>query len=312
MEARRIESSWRGWLETYSPFFQVSGVAAELRFRWIVRLIQALGSSTPISCKFPTKTLSTTSSEPHIAEPSAQSSDPSPPSIENSLPPIFFFSVPVLLETQNYLQALVISASLRSLTRPAPQDAQENDVMSFMERVWTLLKAEIVEEPGSGDTKLVHLADEVVRARQLDGSRLSTEAEARLRVAVERTLNPHDPVFALLQKRILKALVDALSRQRSESMQSEMHAVPQRMQTGLQGERAGKRPRLALDPDDFDVADRAETRQLTIGKVQGFEDEYLRKVIEQVFMKIDECIRWLEGGWPDVLRAGIVDHELAV
>jgi hypothetical protein len=252
--------------------------------------------------------LSTTSSEHHIAEPP----DSSPPSIDNPLPPIFFFFVPALLEIQNYLQALVICASLRSLTRPAPQGAQASDATSFMERVWILLKAEIIEEPGSGDTKLVHLADEVVRARRLDGSMFSTEEETRLRAAVERTLDPGDPVFVLLQKRILKALVDTLGRQRSESRQSEMHAVPQRMQTGIHGERAGKRPRLVLDQEDLDTADTAETPQLTIGKVQGFEDECLRKVIEEVFVKVDDCVRWLEGVWQDVLRVGVIDPELVV
>ncbi|OJA07577.1 hypothetical protein AZE42_04429 [Rhizopogon vesiculosus] len=304
----RIESSCQTWLKSYSPSFQVSGVAAELRFKWIVRLVQALGSSTPVSCKFPTKTMSTTSPEPRVAE----SPDSSPPSIDNSLPPIFFFSVPALLEIQNYLQALVISASLRSLTRPAPQGAQASDAMSFVERIWILLKGEIIEEPGSGDTKLVHLADEVVRARQLDGSILSTEEETRLRAAVERTLNLGDPVFVLLQKRVLKALVDALGRQRSESRQNGMHAVPQRMQTGLRDERAGKKPRLVLDPEDLDTTDRAETRRLTIEKLLGFEDEYLRKVVEEVFVKVDACVIWLEGVWQDVLRVGVVDNELVL
>ncbi|OAX39578.1 hypothetical protein K503DRAFT_739133 [Rhizopogon vinicolor AM-OR11-026] len=303
-----IESSWQTWLESYSPSFQVSGVATELRFKWIVRLVQALGSSTPVSCKFPTKTMSTTSPEPRVAE----SPDSSPPSIDNPLPPVFFFSVPALLEIQNYLQALVISASLRSLTRPAPKGTKASDAMSFVERIWILLKGEIIEEPGSGDTKLVHLADEVVRARQLDGSILSTEEETRLRAAVERTLNPSDPVFVLLQKRVLKALVDALAHQRSESRQNGTHAIPQRMQTGLHGERAGKKPRLVLDPEDLDTTDRAETRQLTIEKLLGFEDECLRKVVEEVFVKVDACVIWLEDVWQDVLRVGVIDDELVL
>jgi hypothetical protein len=302
----QIEHGWQRWLESYCPSFQVSGVPAELQFKWVVRLVQALGSSTPVSCKLPTKTLSTTSPGPRVAE----LPNSSPPSIDNSLPPIFFFSVPALLEIQNYVQALVICASLRSLIRPVSQGAQASDAMSFTERVWILLKAEIIEEPGSGDTKLVHLADEVVRARQLGGTILATEEETRLRAAVERTLNPGDPVFMLLQKRVLKALVDALGRQRSESRQNGMHAIP--MQTGLHGERVGKRPRLVLDPEDLDTADRMETPRLIVGKVQGFEDECLRKVVEEVFVKVDECVRWLEGVWQDVLRTGLIDYEPAV
>lgn len=288
----RVEISWLMWLQNYQPSFQVSGEAAESQFKWIVRLVQALGSSTPISCQLPTS---------------------EPPSIENSLPSIFFFSTPALLELQNYLQALVIAASLRTLIR-VPQGAQASDTMSFMERLWILLKAEIIEEPGSGDIKLVHLADEVVRARQLDGTVLSGEEETRLRAAVARTLSYNDPVFVLLQKRLLKALVDALGHQRSEYRQAGAHMGPPRMQTGQHGKRAEKRARITivLNPEDFDATHGAEIPQLIIGKVQGFEDEYLRKVVEEVFVKVDECVRWVEGVWQDVLRGGVVDREFVI
>lgn len=288
----RIESSWRIWLENYQPSFQVNGVAAESQFKWVIRLVQALGSSTPISCQLPTK---------------------EPQSIENSLPPILFFSAPVLLEIQNYLQALVIAASLRTLIRVS-QGAQASDAMSFMERLWILLKAEIVEEPGSGETKLIHLADEVVRARQLDGAMLSGEEENRLRTAVARTLNHDDPVFVLLQKRILKALTDALCHQRLDSRQAGAHTGLPKMQTGHDGKRAEKRARITivLDPEELDAAHGVETPQLTVGRVQGFEDEYLRKVVEEVFVKVDECVRWVEGVWQDVLRVGAVDREFAI
>jgi hypothetical protein len=288
----RIEFSWLMWFENYQLSFQVDGAAAESQLKWVMRLVQALGSSTPICCQLPTR---------------------EPQSIENSLPPIFFFSTPALLEIQNYLQALVIAASLRTLTR-VPQGVQASDATSFMERLWILLKAEIVEEPGSGDTKLVHLADEVVRARQVDGAILSAEEETRLRAAVARTLNHNDPVFVLLQKRILKALADALGHQRSESRQTGAHTAPARMQTGQHGKHAEKRARITivLDPKEFDAAYGAETPQLVIGRVQGFEDEYLKKVVEEVFVKVDECVRWVEGVWPDVLQAGVVDREFVV
>ncbi|KAG2078860.1 hypothetical protein BDR04DRAFT_1085832 [Suillus decipiens] len=288
----RVEISWLMWLQNYQPSFQVSSEAAESQFKWIVRLVQALGSSTPISCQLPT-------SEPQT--------------IENSLPSIFFFSTPALLELQNYLQALVIAASLRTLIR-VPQGAQANDTMSLMERLWILLKAEIVEEPGSGDTKLLHLADEVVRARQLDGTVLSGEEETRLRGAVARTLCYNDPVFVLLQKRLLKALVDVLVHQRSEYRQAGAHTRPPRMQTGQHGKRAEKRARITivLNPEEFDATHGAEIPQLIIGKVQGFEDEYLRKVVEEVFVKVDECVRWVEGVWQDVLRGGVVDREFVI
>lgn len=288
----RIEYSWLIWLENYQPSFQVNGITAESQYKWIVRLVQALGSSTPISCQLPTR-------EPQL--------------IENSLPPIFFFSTPALLEIQNYLQALVIAASLRTLIR-VPQGAQASDAMSFMERLWILLKAEIIEESGSGDTKLAHLADEVVRARQLDGAMLSGEEETRLRAAVARTLNHNDPVFVLLQKRILKALADALGHQRSEPRQAGAHTGPPRMQTGQPGTRAEKRARITIviDPEEFDATHGAEMPQLSISRVQGFEDEYLKKVVEEVFVKVDECVRWVEGVWQDVLRVGVVDREFVI
>jgi hypothetical protein len=84
------------------------------------------------------------------------------------------------------------------------------------------------------------------------------------------------------------------------------------MQTGLHGERAGKKPRLVLDPEDLDTTDRAETLQLTIEKLLGFEDECLRKVVEEVFVKVDACVRWLEGVWQDVLRVGVINDELVL
>ena len=68
------------------------------------------------------------------------------------------------------MQALVIAASLRSLVRLPPSTTDpgagaETSGPSFLQRIWTLLKAEIDEEPGAGDTKVVNLADEVIRVR---------------------------------------------------------------------------------------------------------------------------------------------------
>ncbi|OBZ67039.1 hypothetical protein A0H81_12865 [Grifola frondosa] len=153
-------------------------------------------------------------------------------------PPPFFFDCPALLYTQNILQALVIAASLRSLVRlptPQPQDHTPN----FTARIWTLLTAEINEEPGAGDTKLVNLADEVVRVRRVF-SACDAEEEARLRAAVDRTLQPRDPVFLLLQTRLLRALAVRLCEVRDVGGPS----APVRLEAGL--DRPGKRPRLML------------------------------------------------------------------
>ncbi|KAH9924481.1 uncharacterized protein B0H18DRAFT_1095137 [Fomitopsis serialis] len=105
----------------------------------------------------------------------------------------------------NYLQALVIAATLRSLVRlptqqlHRPASTDESDQESFMARLWTLLRTEIDEQPGSGETKLVNLADEVIRVRR------------RLRAAVEPHAAAHDPVFALLQKRLLAAVAERVA-----------------------------------------------------------------------------------------------------
>ncbi|KAG8213692.1 hypothetical protein J3R82DRAFT_10390 [Butyriboletus roseoflavus] len=91
-----------------------------------------------------------------------------------------------------------------------------------MSRVWTLLRAEIAGEPDASDTKLINLADEVIRARKQAtathstpaSSPLSKEDEVTLRAAVDRTLRPEDPVYKLLQRRLLTELFNVLVKRR--------------------------------------------------------------------------------------------------
>nr|GAT60528.1 predicted protein [Mycena chlorophos] len=131
------------------------------RGAWIQRLLRSLSATIPISCPIP-----------EAIVPEAET---------NILPPPFLFSQPQLLRAQNYLQALVVAASLRSLVSIA--DGTHPD---FIPRIWALLETEIVhntafEEQG---TKLINLADEVIRVR----GAVDTAEEARLRAAVDRTL----------------------------------------------------------------------------------------------------------------------------
>jgi len=162
-----------------------------------------------------------------------------------------------------------------------------------------------MHEEGAGETKLAHLADEVIRARKHAASLNHTEVtageEATLRAAVDRTLKPNDPVFALLQKRLLTALLTALVQRRSEPAQTSPN-IPERMQTGRDGERKGKRPRLAVDPEELDDVDSnivwSELRTL---EVKGFEDPILSKSVRDTFQKIDNCLRWVESVWGDVI-----------
>ncbi|KZT68261.1 hypothetical protein DAEQUDRAFT_671638 [Daedalea quercina L-15889] len=302
----RVQELWRHWLEERHPRDSTAANGSQERL-WVHRLMQAVGMTVPVSCPLPTKPVPGDSRDDHESE--------SPTHPINILPPPLFFVCPTLLYTQNYLQALVIAATLRSLVRLPPQqlhrpaDADESDQESFASRIWTLLRAEIDEQSGSGDTKLVNLADEVVRVRRkfnTSADALGPDEESKLRAAVDRTLQPHDPVFALLQKRLLAAVAErlvrpvALSSPRSSTVQ-----LPGRLQTGR--ERPGKRPRLelALDQDIVDGAGvQAETHREPPLVVKGFEDEVLVRAVGEVLSRLRSCVEWTEQVWPDLIKTG--------
>ncbi|KAJ7901921.1 hypothetical protein B0H14DRAFT_2330015 [Mycena olivaceomarginata] len=260
----RVQTLWQAWvdeLEGEQP--------AQPRGKWIRRLVQSLGLSEAVSCTIPDL-------------------DESVPPGRNQLPPQFFFSSPRLLYAQNYLQALVIAASLRSLTRlPIIGDSRGHD---FVHRIWTLLKAEIDEEDPSASTKIINFADEVVRARRLV-SVPDEHEEAQLRAAVDRTLQYGDPVFLLLQKRLLAALADKLCRP-TDATDAAVNHAPIRMQTGrtLGTERADKRPRLEVDANSSPAA---------TTPVKGFDDPVLVQGIEDIRKKIDIYINWVDNVWFD-------------
>ncbi|EGN99782.1 hypothetical protein SERLA73DRAFT_106582 [Serpula lacrymans var. lacrymans S7.3] len=302
----RISEHWTTWLDNIQQPVHVP----EDRHKWVVRLVQSLGGTSPVSCTLPTKKVSNSS----LSNGSTEDEQPTPAN-PNSLPPIFFFTTPTLLSLQNYLQALVIAASLRSLTRLPLPNSRANSVQGnspgadFMERVWSMLKAEVDEEEGTGDTKLVNLADEVVRARRyastLDATSLDTGEESRLRAAVDRTLKPHDPVFVLLQKRLLNALAARLVQCRDEVV-AESSRVPERMQTGREGERAGKRPRLILNLEDVGVNGADAQKAPEMVAVKGFEDPVLARAVGEVFGQMKDCIDWTETVWSDVIEGNEV------
>ncbi|EED83055.1 predicted protein [Postia placenta Mad-698-R] len=97
----QIQESWAKWHVENAGSQNIGEHPA--RRMWVYRLVHALGLFTPVSCP-----LSTT---PIPA--SAELTEKAP--VSNMLPPSFFFVCPTLLYLQNYLQALVIAASLRSL-----------------------------------------------------------------------------------------------------------------------------------------------------------------------------------------------------
>ncbi|KAJ7045601.1 hypothetical protein C8F04DRAFT_1206455 [Mycena alexandri] len=266
----RVQAHWQSWID------ELEGEQpSQPRDKWIRRLVQSLSSTKPVSCTIP---------EPVSPEEPVQDG--------NQLPPQFFFTTPRLLYAQNYLQALVVAASLRSLTRlPAslqsdpPNDSRGHD---FMDRIWTLLKAEIDEEDPSASTKIINFADEVVRARRLV-SVPDEQEEAQLRAAVDRTLQYGDAVFLLLQKRLMTAVAHRLCEL---TVDVAVNHAPERMQTGrtLGAGRADKRPRLDTE---------AASSVPAATPVKGFEEPILIRGIEDILTRLRHHIGWIETVWID-------------
>ena len=214
----------------------------------VTRLIKALGSRAPVS--------------------------PFPPS-GNLLPPPFIFTAFDVLYVQNLLQALVITASLRSLVHSV------NPTSDWLSRIWTLLEMEIQKsgfEPP--ETKLLNLEDEVV---QIAKSPEDPDAEVRLREAVRRTLRPHDPVFILLQSRLLNALQTRLVEEETTlSIQ-----VPMQM-------RSGRGTHMDTESDE-----QLQERELL---VKGFEDPVLKEKLKVLVILVRQCLAWMEEVWGVFLR----------
>ncbi|KAG8213693.1 hypothetical protein J3R82DRAFT_10391 [Butyriboletus roseoflavus] len=53
----RIMQSWASWLDKLQPSAYLSSVSAEPRSLWIDRIVQALCSSSPVSCPLPSRTI---------------------------------------------------------------------------------------------------------------------------------------------------------------------------------------------------------------------------------------------------------------
>ncbi|KAJ6499976.1 hypothetical protein C8R47DRAFT_1183953 [Mycena vitilis] len=267
---QRVQALWQTWINGLE-----GEKSSEAKHSWIRCLVQSLSSSTAVLCPIP----AVTSNE----EPPINDTD------RNQLPPQFFFTAPRLLYAQNYLQALVVAASLRSLTRLPPLSQSDIRGNDFMDRIWTLLKGEIDEEaPLASTTKIINFADEVVRARRLVSAPDEHE-EAQLRAAVDRTIQCGDPVFLLLQKRLLEALAIQLCRPNVTTDVPTNHA-PDRMQTGRTlGTARDKRPRL----------DVSSSSSHAMPPVKGFEDPVLVHGIQDILTKVNKYISWVDSVWFD-------------
>ncbi|KAJ8696776.1 hypothetical protein PTI98_006616 [Pleurotus ostreatus] len=329
--ARRLWNQWAS--EPLEPHLQLRSEDRTHHARWVLRLVQALGSSVSISCDVPTPKdrLST------AIHPVPASQLTSTPSHKNSLPPQFLLSSPSLFYLQNLLQAIVISAALRTLPRlPTPSSTSATAPGGdFMERIWSLLRSE-VDQPDDtpGATKLINLEDEVVRARTLavahhpasvpnlgtdpssatpSAPPMGKEEEARLRAAVQRTLQTQDPVFVLLQTRLLVSMakysVDLVAQSPadqpaggvpsggSSSVSHGAPYAPSSMHTGRDGGRPDKRLRLSSPSE---LPQNAEPPK-HVALIKGFEDPVLVRAIEEAFSKFARCIKWVAETWQDVI-----------
>lgn len=293
----RIRELWMSWLGSQSLTSSAPDGGQERP--WVHRLLQALGLGIAVSCPLPTKPM-----------PGSDEEAGTPPPPANLLPPPLFFVFPTLLYMQNYLQALVIAATLRSLVRlPAHQleTSEDPEQQSFVSRIWILLRAEVDGQPGSGDTKLVNLADEVIRIRRRfssSGEAVDADEETKLRAAVDRTLQPNDPVFALLYKRLLNAVAERLARPTPlSSPRSSTAHLPERLRTGRARSPQRLRLGLRLDRDPADEAGlSAESYREELLTVKGFEDVALVKALGEGLSKLRTCVEWTERVWPDVLH----------
>jgi len=279
-----IQDAWRSWCR------QTGGDVPE-EHRWKLRLLQALFAPHPVSCTPPFQVM-------HSGDTTLIA--------KNELPPQLFFSSASLYRLQDYLQAVIIAATLRSLIRlllPAPSSSTQASVHDFMQRVWALLEAEFVPVPRVADDnplKLINLEDELVRTSKLVVGTLDSTEEQRLRRIVRRTLRPSDPVFSLLQKRLMDALLNLLI----ESPSKRAVETPGLLKAG-RGLQGHSRKRLRLMISDKEITDRREVMFPNIvgliSPIKGFEDPILSKVIGEAVTQLSKVIGWTESVWGDLV-----------
>lgn len=297
----RVKTQWREWVLTADNSQEGN------KWTWIRRLVDAFGADVPVACSLPSSSRDEQTSDSSIN--SSETTDQR----KHLLPPPFLFSIPDLVRVQNYTQALIITAVLRTLIpmssrSPNPHSQETDDGQkSFTERILTLLAQEIdtsdTDANGNSDsTKLAHLTEEVIRERQ----RIATSTHSsslhsppvppsltkegvsshnpepddeveRMRMAVSGLLRSDAGAFKLLRSRLLAALPDAII---SSLTTSTVPSVPTVMRTGTAGERPGKRPRLGSPPLHIDVRSSAgqsgemeDKIEVADVRVKGFEGD---------------------------------------
>jgi hypothetical protein len=296
-----MQKRWKWWMEGFHP--SDTALQVQQKQLWILKLIESLGKPYAVTSQLlgPSHLHEVTKGLEHSDSDTGAKRDPEPP---NVLPPQLLFSGPVLLQLQNCIQALTIAASLRSLV-PTPHPAASSPLSrsqtdeftspanwSFIERIWTLLESEIrANGDGPSETRIINLADEVVMARiralppgvtTLDG-----HPEQGLRSTVERILRTEDPVFILLQKRLLAAFSVALLN----DPVVEEHVSPI-MHSGRPQHRGGvSSPSPPLQSVKRDIP--------TVAK--GFEDPVLAKQCSIAASTLRRTVGWVERVWGDTI-----------
>ncbi|KAG9316362.1 hypothetical protein JVU11DRAFT_2395 [Chiua virens] len=315
-----IMQGWASWLEKPESPAHLSSISAAPRFSWIARISPSPG------LVFPSLLPPSNENHPdfpgHILRLMTPVKQWSPlRRMPTHFRPVFFFSAPTLLKMQNYLQALVIAASLRILTRlPAPTRSSlvssgPIDPDSFASRVGRFYAPRLLENRAQATPSLsTSRTRSFGRGHKLPLRLLPRppaycprKKKRRCVPPVDRTLRPEDPVFKLLQGRLLTELCKALVKRREGDAARDVRvgAGPVTLRTGRDGERAGKRPRLVLDPEDMDDT-RTPPRsapQILID-VKGFEDLVLSRAAAEVFEQLDNCLVWVEHLWGDVIETG--------
>ncbi|KZW00317.1 hypothetical protein EXIGLDRAFT_639757 [Exidia glandulosa HHB12029] len=255
----RSRRLWEAWMA-------VSGTENTSKLeRWVARLITAAGSNQPVS--------------PPPLQPTEEAD-----ATLNVLPPYFVFCIPELVRVQNLVQALVITAALRSLVPTA------SSASPLVSRIWTLLSAEADADPfARSETTLPDLSAEVQRAWREAHPDEDADAEKRLAAAIERILRYEDPVFALLQKRVLGALrtsiVPAVEKYRARG-------APLRLLAGRgRGHRATPSQGSGSAHDDGFAVD--------VGVVKGFEDDALKAGLKTCATELGSVVRWIIDVWGD-------------
>lgn len=295
-----MRKAWARWMGGFRP--ADPGLQVQPKQLWILKLIESLGKPHAITSKLirpPQSHKSTTGSDRNY------SNVDSKPVLEpqNMHPPQFLFSGPTLLHLQNCIQALTIAASLQSLVstprtappplRPEVDDSTTPANWTFTERIWALLEPEIGKTDGeSSETKIVNLADEVVMTHNSalppGVTTLDPHLERRLRTTVDRILRTDDPVFTLLQKRLLAALSAAMLNTPIAEEPS-----PIRMQSGRPQHQRG------ISPSPLPVPQSARKGIKIVAK--GFEDPVIAKQCSIAASSLRRSLEWVERVWGDTM-----------